>query len=100
MEKIGRSPDEAAEMLKESDPEMSGRLAFEDFLALLKKKDSETQALGEGPDPKVIEFLHILDEYRVKCEDEGNYLEAGRAAKQASAVHALSSTRYVTVKQF
>ena len=30
----------------------------------------------------MIEFLHILDEYRVKCEDEGNYLEAGRAAKQ------------------
>ena len=47
-----------------------------------KKKDSETAALGEGPDPKVVEFLHILDEYRVKCEDEGNYLEAGRASKQ------------------
>ena len=82
LEKIGRSPEEAAEMLKESDPDMSGALTFEDFLMLLKKKDSETQALGEGPDPKVIEFLHILDEYRVKCEDEGNYLEAGRAAKQ------------------
>ena len=43
---------------------------------LLKKKDSETQALG-GPDPKVIEFLHILDEYRVKCEDEGNIWRPG-----------------------
>jgi hypothetical protein len=82
LEKIGRSPEEAAEMLKDTDPDMSGSLSFEDFLMLLKKKDSETQALGEGPDPKVIEFLHILDEYRIKCEDEGNYLEAGRAAKQ------------------
>ena len=82
LEKIGRSPEEANEMLKDTDPQMEGALSFEDFLMLLKKKDSETQALGEGPDPKVIEFLHILDEYRVKCEDEGNYLEAGRAAKQ------------------
>lgn len=82
LEKIGRSPEEAAEMLKDTDPQMSGSLSFDDFLMLLKKKDSETQALGEGPDPKVIEFLHILDEYRIKCEDEGNYLEAGRAAKQ------------------
>ena len=82
LEKIGRSPEEAAEMLKDTDPDMAGALSFEDFLMLLKKKDSETQALGEGPDPKVIEFLHILDEYRIKCEDEGNYLEAGRAAKQ------------------
>ena len=29
-------------------------------------------------DQKVIEFLKILEEYRVKCEGEGNYLEAGR----------------------
>jgi hypothetical protein len=36
----------------------------------------------EGPDPKVLEFLRILEEYRIKCEDEGNYLEAGRAHKQ------------------
>lgn len=42
----------------------------------------EVGALGEGPDPKVTEFLKILDEYRLKCEDDGNYLEAGRAAKQ------------------
>ena len=61
---------------------MSGRLAFEDFLALLKKKRFRDAGARRGPDPKVIEFLHILDEYRVKCEDEGNYLEAGRAAKQ------------------
>jgi hypothetical protein len=30
----------------------------------------------------VIEFLRILEEYRSKCEEEGNYLEAGRAFKQ------------------
>jgi hypothetical protein len=36
----------------------------------------------EGSDPKVLEFLQILEEYRVKCEDEGNYLEAARAHRQ------------------
>ncbi|CAM9367840.1 unnamed protein product [Chrysoparadoxa australica] len=29
-----------------------------------------------------MEFLRILEEYRVKCEEEGNYLEAGRAHRQ------------------
>ena len=82
LEKIGRSSDEAKDMLAEIDPDMEGTITFDEFMEMLKKKDSETAALGEGPDPKVIEFLHILDEYRVKCEDEGNYLEAGRASKQ------------------
>ncbi|CAM9340994.1 unnamed protein product, partial [Phaeothamnion confervicola] len=31
---------------------------------------------------QVIEFLRILGEYRVKCEEEGDYLEAGRAHRQ------------------
>jgi len=41
-----------------------------------------TMLPNEHTDPKVMEFLRILDEYRVKCEDEGNYIEAERASKQ------------------
>jgi hypothetical protein len=82
LEKIGRNSDEANDMLLLVDAETEGTITFQEFLSMLRKKDSETAALGEGPDPKVVEFLHILDEYRVKCEDEGNYLEAGRATKQ------------------
>lgn len=37
---------------------------------------------SEEADPKVTEFLRILEEYRIKCESEGNYLEAGRASEQ------------------
>lgn len=33
-------------------------------------------------DPKVEEFLKILEEYRTKCEVEGNYEEAARATDQ------------------
>jgi len=29
-----------------------------------------------------MEFLRILEEFRCKCEEEGNYLEAGRAHQQ------------------
>ena len=42
----------------------------------------QPQQPGEGPDPKVVEFLRILEEYRLKCEEEGDYLEAGRAHEQ------------------
>ena len=51
-------------------------------MSVLERLEVASRAPLEGPDPKVIEFLRILEEYRIKCEDEGNYLEAGRAHKQ------------------
>lgn len=32
-----------------------------------------------NPDSKVLDFLRLLEEYRRKCEDEGNYSEAKKA---------------------
>lgn len=32
-----------------------------------------------SPDSKVLDFLRLLEEYRRKCEDEGNYSEAKKA---------------------
>jgi hypothetical protein len=52
------------------------------YIYIYKYIDSAVDIPFEGPDPKVVEFLRILEEYRVKCEEEGNYLEAGRAHKQ------------------
>jgi hypothetical protein len=49
----------------------------------------------EGPDPKVVEFLRILEEYRVKCEEEGNYLEAGRAHKQLGVYMSMDICIYI-----
>ena len=40
----------------------------------------------ESPEQKVLEFLRILDEYRKKCESEGNYKEAERAHKQLTVL--------------
>jgi hypothetical protein len=69
----------------------------------------------EGADPKVQEFMkcvpliacmhiytdefavnmtrlcRVLDEYRVKCEAEGNYDEAGRAAEQLTNIRRQAS---------
>lgn len=43
----------------------------------LSMTDGSVPNQDEEPDHKVLEFLKILEEYRVKCEEEGNYLEAG-----------------------
>ena len=62
--------------------ESDGLVAYEELLDILQSSDSHVLSASEGPDAKVVEFMRILEEYRVKCEDEGNYLEAGRAHKQ------------------
>ncbi len=64
--------------------EREGQLNFEDFIQVLEESENTEHAAAsfEGPDKKVVEFLRILEEYRIKCEEEGNYLEAGRANKQ------------------
>lgn len=62
--------------------ENEGMLRFEDVLYHLEAHEKSTAPTFEGADPKVIEFMRILEEYRIKCEEEGNYLEAGRAFRQ------------------
>jgi hypothetical protein len=59
-----------------------GMLKFEDVLYVLQQSEKSYDLPFEGSDPKVLEFLTILEEYRVKCEEEGNYLEAARAYRQ------------------
>lgn len=49
----------------------------------------------EGPDPKVEEFLRVLGDYRVKCEKDGNYAEAERAAAQFESVRKAEETRRI-----
>jgi len=65
-------------------------VSFDEFLFLLTKAREPAAKSGGGnsvqPDQKVLEFLKILDEYRIKCEEEGKYLEAERAAKQLTAL--------------
>lgn len=61
---------------------------FKEFLYLLSQGRPATSENADGlqADSKVIEFLKILNEYRIKCEKEGNYMEAERATKQLSTL--------------
>eukprot|EP01035_Chromulina_nebulosa_P021071 gene21071-27301_t len=56
------------------------------LIAQLGKSQEDTlyiiEEASKVANPKVLEFLRILEEYRLKCEDDGNYLEAARAHKQ------------------
>ncbi|TYZ66667.1 hypothetical protein PybrP1_007485 [[Pythium] brassicae (nom. inval.)] len=92
LEKLGRNATE--EMLNELDDYAteSGEVSFADFVALLKANmQQQQQELASdqfrvGADPKVMEFITILEEYRMKCEEDGNYLEAQRADSQLTAL--------------
>jgi hypothetical protein len=72
-----------ADGLVKSQLKVEGKVSFDEVSGVLLEVENANQAATtEGPDPKVLEFLRILEEYRVQCEEEGNYLEAGRAHKQ------------------
>ena len=83
---------------------MEDMITFDDFFELLSsvtgsggREEVEAQDLAEGEteevDPKVMEFLRILDEYRGKCEEEGNYLEAERSQRQLDALRVQEERR-------
>ncbi|EGZ15879.1 hypothetical protein PHYSODRAFT_509127, partial [Phytophthora sojae] len=102
LDKLGR--DASEELLNELDDcaGESGVISFEDFVSLiqnhvLRQQEQEQELAGggtgvggdrlrPGPDPKVMEFIAILEEYRLKCEEDGNYLEAQRADSQLTAL--------------
>ncbi|DBA04098.1 TPA: hypothetical protein N0F65_009445 [Lagenidium giganteum] len=91
LEKLGRNATE--EMMNDLDA-YAGEdetISFGDLLTLLRNhQDQQDQEQGDqfrlGPDPKVMEFITILEEYRMKCEEDGNYLEAQRADTQLAAL--------------
>jgi len=45
------------------------------------------------PDYKVIDFMRILEEYRIQCEQKGNYQEAGQAQAKFEELRVKESQR-------
>ncbi|KAL7693040.1 putative EF-hand domain-containing protein [Plasmopara halstedii] len=96
LEKLGR--DASEELLNELDDctDNSGVVSFQDLASLLRsnalRQREKEQALTKGAslrlesDPKVMDFIVILEEYRLKCEGDGNYLEAQRADSQLTTL--------------
>jgi hypothetical protein len=92
---LGRDPADAARLLIDVDPDRSGKLTFQEFVDLLVS--AQGAAGPDGPDEKVLEFLRILEEYRVKCENEGAYLEAERATTQLATLRKQEEKRVLRV---
>ena len=61
LQKIGRTGEDSDKILAAAE-EFGEQITFDDFLAILEKGNKEVP--GEGSDPKVMEFLRILEEVR------------------------------------
>lgn len=77
----------------------NARISFQEMIQCLQQTSKTHDKVDEGPDPKVLQFLMILEEYRVKCEEEGNYLEASRAFKQLGILRKQEEKRQQKVIQ-
>lgn len=100
--KMGKTEDEIVkitEFASKAADEQEGALYFRDVLNSLEKFEKVSDQQMEGSDPKVLEFLRILEEYRLKCEQEGNYLEAGRSFKQLGVLRRQEEKRQQKVIQ-
>ena len=91
LEKVGRDASQAEALYAEvigQEISRDGSVSFGEFLRIVAAgHQSAPTDDGEERDPteadeKVVEFLRILEEYRAKCEAEGDYIEAGRASTQ------------------
>jgi hypothetical protein len=108
MNKLGKSKEETMQVVEQSSrlaDEDGGKIKFNDLVLIIKQaglRNRGTQQGSEnieGTDPKVMQFLWILEEYRVKCEEEGNYLEASRAFKQLGILRQQEEKRQQKVIQ-
>lgn len=86
MEQLGKDPARARSLLDEIDPNHDGKIGFDEYLKMLSSIEKELE--GSAPEAsqdaiqaenKVLDFLQLLEEYRLKCESEGNYNEAKKA---------------------
>lgn len=81
-----------------------GYLTFDEFLSILSEielqrdncntSDKLAYKLFVEPDLRVIEFIKLLDNYRVKCEKEGNYSEAKKAQMKIQEVKQKEQLRH------
>jgi hypothetical protein len=91
LQKIGLQQEAARELIERFDVSEPNTVDFAKFLELVKAGQPDQP--GEEPDPKVLEFLRILEQYRRKCEKEGNYLEADRAHQQLEMLRKQEESR-------
>lgn len=104
MQSLQRDPEEAKSLLtqirqSEGMNENTENISFEEFIKLMEhvekklakddpnnlnrqefiRQSSTNGVINISADSKVLDFLRLLEEYRKKCEIEGNYQEAKKA---------------------
>lgn len=84
MDQLGKDPARAQALLDNIDPNHDGRIGFSEFLQMLSDVEKELEPDYENSEAvqaenKVLDFLQLLEEYRLKCQSEGNYPEAKKA---------------------
>ena len=104
MSSLQRDPTEIREFIENVDPNSAGFISFDEFINLMQQVENRIvksggagagdvvtndqqlqQAVSRGgliniqADSKVLDFLRLLEEYRRKCEEQGNYAEARKS---------------------
>jgi len=104
MSSLQRDPSEIKEFIENIDPNHAGFISFDEFIDLMQQVENKIvkqgssnsglavtndqqlqQAVSRGgliniqADSKVLDFLRLLEEYRRKCEEQGNYAEARKS---------------------
>ena len=109
MGSLQRDANEVRDFVDRLDPNSNGRISFEEFLDLMQQIENkivkDTGMTGNADmsaqqmapheqmmrdtssrgminvtaDSKVLDFLRLLEEYRRKCEEQGNYAEARKS---------------------
>ncbi len=92
------------------DPHGGGAVTLEQFISLVRAPSarpvvddtsghegapSRPAPSSDGPDPRVDEFLRMLEDYRITCEQKGDYEEAAKCTEQLATIRAAEVDRRI-----
>lgn len=61
-------------------------VTFDEFLALLYEAELDSNQHNNLMNYRMVEFLHLLDDYRKKCEESSMYAEAEKAHQKTMEI--------------
>ena len=113
---LGKSPEDSERILSSLGDDHSVGVTFEEFVRVLGKVEKSLKEGSDGhksppaeedkratpgddmtaPETKILDFLNLLEEYRRKCEDEGNYEEARKARAKYEELRKKESSRQLS----
>jgi len=89
---VSSTPVKSQNSSKPVGEERNGRISFRQFLNILQSQ-YPPPIPSPSPNERTIQFLQILEEYRLASESEGNYLEANRIQAQLNMLRNYEESR-------